>query len=228
MPVGDGAHTSAKGYAGERAGCTGCFIRKTLANVEPALSVAAASDPPNLTLPALGRLDLALYTMAGALCARRPPSRALVCMAPALVRPHGPERRATAHVLNLVAAHIGAPGADRTRTRTAAATAVHTAWQTLLSSGTRTEARRALARLVAHAEAALAAPDAAPAALSAARRHLSASLLELRATTGAAAGEWWQRAWPSERVTHAEQAGHRTLTATVRRHGFQASEGARA
>ncbi|MER6155310.1 hypothetical protein ABT147_07150 [Streptomyces sp. NPDC001868] len=43
-----------------------------------------------------------------------------------------------------------------------------------------------------------------------------------------ASGEWWRRAWPSEWATHAEQAGHRTLAATVRQHGFQASEGARA
>ncbi|WP_149822950.1 FUSC family protein [Streptomyces tailanensis] len=518
---------------------------------KPALSVVAASAPPNLTLLALGRLDLALYTMAGSLCALYAHSRPyaararalawvvlgmvgglgvalvtasltadavvlvtvgallaaahkalcdatrigppaniiftfitsaalfapqalaqvpghlaaaslagtwawLVCMAPALVRPYGPERRAAAQALDTVAAYVGAMGSDRPRTHTAAAAAVHTAWQTLLSAGTRTEPRRTLVRLLTHAEATLADPDdaaphrlrawarelrgtgpvpqattptaaadalldeaaelpsrklplwsrlgpltpvavrtavgcalagyaslaigvgrpywalvtaaslyqanitltwnravqrvagnlagvlafvavvplahlhpgalvlcclalnfgaealisrnywlgticvtplallvtefaryenpgelitdrvvdtlvgalvglvaaiavtnrragarveealaaverarqhtvrmaadpdAAPGTLSAARRRLSASLLELRATTDAAAGEWWQRAWSSERVTHAEQAGHRTLTATARRHGFQASEGARA
>ncbi|MDX3672206.1 FUSC family protein [Streptomyces europaeiscabiei] len=71
-------------------------------------------------------------------------------------------------------------------------------------------------------------PNAAPGALSTARRALAAALVELRAVTDVASGEWWQRAWPSERVTHAEQAGHRTLAATVRQHGFEASEGARA
>ncbi|MDV7219718.1 FUSC family protein, partial [Streptomyces prunicolor] len=36
---------------------------------KPALSVVASVAPPNLTLLALGRLDLAMYTMAGSLCA---------------------------------------------------------------------------------------------------------------------------------------------------------------
>ncbi|MEV5874655.1 FUSC family protein [Streptomyces sp. NPDC052101] len=36
---------------------------------KPALSVVAAVAPPNLILLALGRLDLAMYTMAGSLCA---------------------------------------------------------------------------------------------------------------------------------------------------------------
>ncbi|MPY57031.1 FUSC family protein [Streptomyces spongiae] len=36
---------------------------------KPALSAVAAVAPPNLTLVALGRLDLALYAMAGSLCA---------------------------------------------------------------------------------------------------------------------------------------------------------------
>ncbi|KES03104.1 hypothetical protein BU52_32500, partial [Streptomyces toyocaensis] len=36
---------------------------------KPALSVVAAAAPPNLLLVALGRLDLAIYTMAGSLCA---------------------------------------------------------------------------------------------------------------------------------------------------------------
>ncbi|MFD7439414.1 hypothetical protein ACFV6X_33755, partial [Streptomyces sp. NPDC059861] len=36
---------------------------------KPALSVVVALAPPDLTLLALGRLDLALYTMAGSLCA---------------------------------------------------------------------------------------------------------------------------------------------------------------
>ncbi|MGW3287912.1 FUSC family protein [Streptomyces sp. NPDC001002] len=36
---------------------------------KPALSVVVSTAPPNLTLLALGRLDLAMYTMAGSLCA---------------------------------------------------------------------------------------------------------------------------------------------------------------
>lgn len=37
---------------------------------KPALSVVAAVAPPNLLLLALGRLDLAMYTMAGSLPVR--------------------------------------------------------------------------------------------------------------------------------------------------------------
>ncbi|MFF9775986.1 FUSC family protein [Streptomyces sp. NPDC013978] len=515
---------------------------------KPALSVVVATAPPNLTLLALDRLDLAMYAMAGSLCALYahhrpyaaraltlarvvlgmvaglavalvtaslttnavvlvtvgallaaaqkvlcdasrigPPANViftfvtsaalfvpqspaqvpghlavaavagawawLVCMAPGLPRPYGPERRATAQALNAVASHVEAP--ERPGSRTAAATAVHTAWQTLLTAGPRTEPRRALAALLVRADVALAAPAeadldrlralarsplaaahrrraapapaadarldaeygrparrpplwsalgplaplavrtalgcslagyaslalgvgrpywalvtaaslyqanltltwsrgvqrvvgnlagvpafaalvplahlgpaalvlcclalafgaealisrnywlgsvcvtpmallvtefvrftdpgelitdrlsdtlvgalvgfltavvvtnrrvgdrvahsvavverarahtlrtaadpaAAPGALRAARRDLAAALVELRAASDTASGEWWQRALPSERVTHVEQAGHRTLAATVRQHGFQAAEGARA
>ncbi|MEU4167341.1 FUSC family protein [Streptomyces sp. NPDC026665] len=227
---------------------------------KPALSVVVAVAPPNLTLLALGRLDLAMYTMAGSLCAlyahNRPyaaRARALawvvagmlgglgvalvtaslttnavvlvtvgallaaaqktlcdatrigppghvvlafissaslfvpqhlgqvpghlalgaaagawawiVGMAPGLVRPHGPERRATAHALNAAAAAVAAP--DDARARAAAAAAVHTAWQSLLSTGARSAPRRALERLVVRAEVALAAPaDTDPERLS--------------------------------------------------------------
>ncbi|MEH0510231.1 MULTISPECIES: FUSC family protein [unclassified Streptomyces] len=237
---------------------------------KPALSVVAAVAPPNLALLALGRLDLALYTMAGSLCALYahnrpyaararvlagvvlgmtgglalalltaaltddavvlvtvgallaaaqkvlcdatrlgPPGNVvltfissaalfapqtpgqlpghlglalaagtwawLIGMAPGLLRPHGPERRATAHALTTAAAAAAAADADadavradcagRDRTRAAAAAAVHAAWQTLLS--TRPGAsRRDLERLVVRAETALAAPaDADPARL---------------------------------------------------------------
>ncbi|MFE0320747.1 FUSC family protein, partial [Streptomyces albogriseolus] len=41
-----------------------------------------------------------------------------------------------------------------------------------------------------------------------------------RAPADAAAGEWWPRALPQERVVLAEQAAHRTLAATVRRQGL--------
>jgi hypothetical protein len=74
-------------------------------------------------------------------------------------------------------------------------------------------ARERTARLLAE-------PHAAPADLEAARRALAAALVELRAAADAAAGEWWQRALPQDRVVFAEQSGHRTLAATVRRQGL--------
>ncbi|MDI1454030.1 FUSC family protein [Streptomyces sp. ATE26] len=66
----------------------------------------------------------------------------------------------------------------------------------------------------------LAEPHPAPRALETARRALAAALVDLRATADAASGEWWQRALPEERVVLAEQSGHRTLAATVRRQGL--------
>ncbi|MER5791274.1 FUSC family protein [Streptomyces sp. NPDC001980] len=231
---------------------------------KPACSVVAAVAPPNLVLLALGRLDLAMYTMAGSLCAlyghNRPyPARAralawvilgmagglavaltaaslttnavvlvtvgalmaavqkvlcdatrvgppgnvvltfissaslfapqtlgqvpghvglalaagawawLVGMAPGLLRPHGPERRATAHALNATAAYADThgTGTGNARARAAAAAAVQAAWQSLFATGARTDrTRRALEHLVVRAEVALAAPaDADPAVL---------------------------------------------------------------
>ncbi|MER6502178.1 FUSC family protein [Streptomyces sp. NPDC001455] len=225
---------------------------------KPATSVVVASAVPNLTLFAVDRLDLVMYTMAGSLCAlyghnlpyaRRaravagvvlamvigmavslvaasltgstavliavgallaavqkilcdatrigPPGPViftfvtsaalfgpqrlgqvpghlalvlaagvvswLVTLAPALIRREGPERRATARALDAAAAYADHPG---DRTRHAAVAAVHGAWQSLLASGRPTSARRALERLVVHAEAALAGglPGGAPAA----------------------------------------------------------------
>ncbi|MEV7323198.1 FUSC family protein [Streptomyces sp. NPDC093970] len=223
---------------------------------KPALSVVAAVAPPNLALLALGRLDLAMYTMAGSLCAlyghNRPyPARArtlalvvlgmtaglavallaasltanavvlvtvgalmaaahkvlcdatrvgppgnvvltfissaalfapqtlgevpahvglallaggwawLVGMAPGLLRPHGPERRATARALNATAAYADTRGTGEghDRVRAAAAAAVQAAWQSLFATGARTDrTRRALEHLVVRAEVALAAP----------------------------------------------------------------------
>ncbi|MFC9503988.1 FUSC family protein [Streptomyces sp. NPDC057002] len=222
---------------------------------KPALSVVAAIAPPNLTLLALGRLDLAMYTMAGSLCALYahnrpyaaragtlvwvvlgmlgglavalvaasltgsavvlvtvgallaaaqkvlcdatrvgPPGNVvltfvssaslfapqtldrvpghlalaaatgawawLVCMAPALVRPHGPERRATASALKAAAAYAetGGTGEGHARARAAGYAAVQAAWQSLLSTGAPSRTRRALERLVVRAEVALAAP----------------------------------------------------------------------
>ncbi len=232
---------------------------------KPALSVVAAVAPPSLLLVALGRLDLAAYTMAGSLCALYahnrpyaarakvlawvllgmlgglaaalaaasltrdavvlvtvgallaavqkavcdatrvgPPAHViltfvssatlfvpqtlgqvpghlalaagagawawLVGMAPALLRPHGPERRATAQALGAAAAYAAATARGRrgaAGTRSAAYAAVHAAWQTLLAAGTRPSTTRdALERLVVRAEMALAAPtDADPALL---------------------------------------------------------------
>lgn len=229
---------------------------------KPALSVIAAVAPPNLILLTLGRLDLAMYTMAGSLCALYahnrpyaararvlagvvlgmtgglavalvaasltaspvalvtvgallaaaqkalcdatrlgPPANVvltfissaslfvpqtldrvpghlglalaaggwawLIGMAPGLARPHGPERRATAHALNAAAARVDAhaAGEGEGRTRPAAAAAVHAAWNTLLSARAG-ETRRGLERLVVRAEIALAAPaDTDPARL---------------------------------------------------------------
>ncbi|MFD4256840.1 FUSC family protein [Streptomyces sp. NPDC058534] len=230
---------------------------------KPALSSVAAVAPPNLLLLSLGRLDLAMYTMAGSLCALYahnrpyaararalawvvlgmlggvalalvtasltrnavvlvtvgallaavqkalcdatrigPPGNVvltfissaalfvphtlgqipahlalgaaagawawLVCMAPVLVRPHGPERRATAQALNAAAAYAETAHADPRGTgdghapaRAAGYGAVQNAWQTLLSvpaTGTRATTRHALERLVVRAEVALAAP----------------------------------------------------------------------
>ncbi|MET7325581.1 FUSC family protein [Streptomyces sp. NPDC005549] len=225
---------------------------------KPALSSVAAVAPPNLLLLALGRLDLAMYTMAGSLCALYahnrpyaarartlawvvlgmigglavalltasltrnavvlvtvgallaavqktlcdatrvgPPGNVvltfissaalfvpqtlgqvpghlalavaagvwawLVGMAPAAVRPHGPERRATAQALNAAAAYAAsrATGEDHAPARAAGYAAVQAAWQTLLSlpsTGTRATTRHALERLVVRAEVALAAP----------------------------------------------------------------------
>ncbi|MFD7462477.1 MULTISPECIES: FUSC family protein [unclassified Streptomyces] len=228
---------------------------------KPALSVVVSIAPPNLTLLALGRLDLAMYTMAGSLCALYahnrpyaararvlawvvlgmlgglavalvtasltshavvlvtvgallaaaqkalcdatrlgPPGNVvltfvssaalfapqslgqvpghlalglaagawawLVCMAPGLPRPHGPERRATAQALNAAAAYAETRGTGpgHTRARAAATAAVLAARQALLAGGARSAAARpALAHLLLRAEVALAAPaDAEP------------------------------------------------------------------
>ncbi|MGW6292866.1 FUSC family protein [Streptomyces sp. NPDC055058] len=71
----------------------------------------------------------------------------------------------------------------------------------------------------------LAGPQPDPVALEEARRRLTAALAGLRDAADAAAGEWRQRALPRETVVRAEQAGHRTLAATVRRQGLLAGSG---
>ncbi|MFJ6086667.1 FUSC family protein [Streptomyces sp. NPDC092369] len=226
---------------------------------KPALSVIASAAPPNLTLMALGRLDLAMYTMAGSLCALYahnrpyaararalawvvlgmlaglavalttasltgsalvlvavgallaaaqkavcdatrigPPAHViftfissaalfapqslgrvpghlalaaaagawawLVGMAPVLLRPHGPERRATAQALNTVAAYVAGratavTGDGHDRPRAAAAAAIQAAWQSVLATGPRSaRTRHAFERLLVRAELAFAAP----------------------------------------------------------------------
>jgi hypothetical protein len=91
-------------------------------------------------------------------------------------------------------------------------------------AGDRVEhALAAVERSREHAARLLAEPAPAPVALEAARRSLVAALADLRATADAASGEWWQRVLPQERVVHAEQAGHRTLAATVRLQGLHRS-----
>ncbi|MGV9426949.1 FUSC family protein [Streptomyces sp. NPDC003656] len=229
---------------------------------KPALSVVASTLPPNLVLLALGRLDLALYTMAGALCALYahdrpyaararvlalvvlgmtgglaaalltasltsdpvvlvtvgallaavqktvceatrigPPGNVVVAfvmsaalfvpqtpgqvpghvalalgagawawlvgMAPVLLRPHGPERRAVAAALRAVAAQLAGDGGAGPA-RTAAYAALHTARSVLHAPGVRPDpTRRALAALLTEAETALATTAADPAVLRA-------------------------------------------------------------
>ncbi|AXL87205.1 hypothetical protein C4J65_01935 [Streptomyces sp. CB09001] len=79
-------------------------------------------------------------------------------------------------------------------------------------------ARERAARLLAE-------PDPAPGVLEAARRSLAAALTDLRAIADGAAGEWWGRALPQERVVLAEQAGHRTLAEAVRRQATRPDRG---
>ncbi|MEW2163690.1 FUSC family protein [Streptomyces sp. NPDC007084] len=90
------------------------------------------------------------------------------------------------------------------------------------------DALSAVERAREHAEGLLAEERPGTGALESARRTLSAAVVDLRASADAAAGEWWQRALPEERVMRAEQAGHRTLAATVRRQGLHGREGAQA
>lgn len=79
------------------------------------------------------------------------------------------------------------------------------------------EALSAVERARERAARRLAEQAPARGSLDSAHRALAAALVELRATVDAASGEWWQRALPQERVVLAEQSGHRTLAATVRR-----------
>lgn len=81
----------------------------------------------------------------------------LVCMAPALLRPHGPERRAVARALRAAAGCAERPGDPAARAATTAA--LPAARQALAESGTRgPRTRQALDALLAHAESAVADP----------------------------------------------------------------------
>ncbi|MFU9035154.1 MULTISPECIES: FUSC family protein [Streptomyces] len=64
--------------------------------------------------------------------------------------------------------------------------------------------------------------------LGRARGRLAEGLVELREAVEVASGEWWQHALPEERITRAEQQGHRTLAGLVRALSGPASVSAQA
>ncbi|MFI9723449.1 FUSC family protein [Streptomyces sp. NPDC052396] len=267
---------------------------------KPALSAAAALAVPDLTLLALDRLDLALYTSAGALCALyghdRPyrararmlagvvlaavagmglalagaalvaspavrvalaavvaaahrtgcdaarvgppgnivltfvtataffvPQHAgeipahlglvllsgalawLVCMAPGLVRPHGPERIATARALEAAARLRSAGPAGGTRARHALLTAIGAARRTTAASAVRT----VLGPLLDEAESALAGGAAEPWAAESLRERarllrgggpLPGPAATVSAGPVAGAGRPPRLAWPSPAI----------------------------
>ncbi|MEU0676963.1 FUSC family protein [Streptomyces sp. NPDC006172] len=137
----------------------------------------------------------------------------LVCMAPGLLRPHGPERRATAHALDTVAAYVAVSGRAevQVKARAAAGAAVQAAWQCMAAAGARGDlTRRSLMRLVACAEVVVTAPgDADPGRLQAWARMLRGSgpvpyvgqsvpdgedFLDVVAeTTASPRAAWWSR-----------------------------------
>lgn len=138
----------------------------------------------------------------------------VVGMAPGLLRPHGPERRATARALDAAAAYAatGGTGDGHVRARAEAAAAVQAAWQALMSTGARSAPRRALERLVVRAEAALAAPaDTDPGRLRTWAREVCGTgpipragetaegadeLLGVDAEARAPGRPWWSRLGP--------------------------------
>ncbi|MFI9234882.1 FUSC family protein [Streptomyces sp. NPDC053079] len=92
--------------------------------------------------------------------------------------------------------------------------------------------RRAADRVdaaLAHAEAARGAVAAAPRGqapdeeVARARDRLAAALLELREAADVAAGEWWQRPLPGDRVARVEREGRRILSAPVGREAASAT-----
>ncbi|MFC6066257.1 FUSC family protein [Streptomyces ochraceiscleroticus] len=96
----------------------------------------------------------------------------LVCMAPWLVRPEGPQRIATARALEAAAGLLRA-APDAAGPRHATSAAVNAGWQTLFlvpaRSAAKYTARARLERLLIHAESALAEPAAGARAADAAR-----------------------------------------------------------
>ncbi|MFG1811585.1 FUSC family protein [Streptomyces sp. NPDC049040] len=146
-------------------------VAAALAAAQKAVCDATAIGPPGpliltfvtsgtLFLPgpvAVGRIpgDLGLVLAAGAFAW-------LVGMSPSLLYPQGPERRATARALRAAAAYADTRGTGpgHERLRSAAAGAIHAAWQSLLSVGVDHPGRRTLDLLVVRAEVALAAPAA--------------------------------------------------------------------
>ncbi|MFE3517860.1 FUSC family protein [Streptomyces sp. NPDC059166] len=88
------------------------------------------------------------------------------------------------------------------------------------ASGRVERALAAVGEARGRADGVIADPAAGAPALAAARRELTAALVELRDAGDVASGEWWQRALPEEELVEAEQAGHRTLAATARRQGL--------
>ncbi|MFJ2954900.1 FUSC family protein [Streptomyces sp. NPDC087270] len=137
----------------------------------------------------------------------------LVSMAPGLVRPQGPERRAVRGALRAAARYAGLPAGDPQAgpARANAAAAIQTGWQNLMISGRRTEDRRALERLLIRAEVALSAPTPDdPALLSGWAARLRGTgpvprpagpvddteLLGIETELAAAAPSLWQRLRP--------------------------------
>ncbi|MEU7368774.1 FUSC family protein [Streptomyces hygroscopicus] len=88
------------------------------------------------------------------------------------------------------------------------------------TGGRMEQALTAAERATDTAERVLAASTSSAAELATARRRLTASLVVLRDAADTAAGEWWQRALPEERLMRTEQRAHRTLAAAVRRQGL--------
>ncbi|MFG2431040.1 FUSC family protein [Streptomyces sp. NPDC048590] len=88
------------------------------------------------------------------------------------------------------------------------------------ASGRVERALAAVTDATSRAETVIAGRSVDAPALNAARRELTAALVELRDASDVASGEWWQRALPEEELVEAEQAGHRTLAATARRQGL--------
>ncbi|WP_206323937.1 FUSC family protein [Streptomyces sp. HNM0574] len=111
----------------------------------------------------------------------------LVCMAPGLVRPQGPERIATARALEAAAALLRAEspaGAAPGPARHGAAAAVNAAWHTLSQVSARTPRRAAdllrLESLLVRAESALAAPHGTTAGAAREAGRCAAWARELR------------------------------------------------